>query len=87
MTRAEQIANRFPAFSHTRPGSDETIGEACEAAGARTDLYAGTGPQVRYVFEDGSAIIDADAGWQVRHPRCKCGWCGTGDDLCAEVSR
>ena len=37
----------------------------------------GTMPR-RWVFNDGSVIIEEDGGWDFKHPKCTCGYCWEG---------
>jgi len=77
MTHAEEIAKRFHDDG-SRYLDDEGIPlfEACEWAGAK---QIGGDQCTRLQFQDGSAIVACDGGWDLAYRSCDC-WQGGGHD-------
>jgi hypothetical protein len=74
-SKAMQIVKTFGPDAYFFFHHDgETVHEMASRLGAVTTTR---GAVSRYSFSDGSAIIDMDAGWDVRHPDCTCGWCAS----------
>lgn len=78
-TTAQKIAEQFG-----NDGQQFTDDEGHELACVCRDMGAihpgatfnSEGGKTRYEFRDGSAIVVQDGyAWDLRHPRCTCGWC------------
>lgn len=90
-TTAETVAGLFGddgrrfsrTVQHPTNGAiEECLLETCLEYGARIRRgeSEGRGSFVAYEFEDGSAIVACGgAAWDVRHPRCRCGYCWAGE--------
>jgi len=82
-TIAQQISRLFGDDGQRFEADDgRDIGDVCEEKSARTDRerrgYAGCA--TRYEFEDGSAIVTRDGGWDIGIPHCAACYCWEGAD-------
>lgn len=80
MTIAEKIAEAFGNDGMSFfGGPDELhIDLVCRQYGASVETNSLRGT-ASHLFADGSAIVVAESGWDVKNPLCACGHCWAGE--------